>query len=216
MLDARVEDVLHVVAARVGDDRAVAERARPELHPPLEPADDVAGGDAFRDCGVEVVVHASRREPGRSQRSRAFRVRVLRPRVRVLHDEVARPTEHLVPDEIRGADGDAVVARGGLDVQLVERRLSADPTVRDRVERDAAREAEVGERRSPLRDADRVQIRLFEDGLERACDVLVVPRQLIAGRAGAARTRPRVVASTAARSSASPRPRSCRRRARGA
>ena len=42
VLDPLVEDVLHVGAARIGDDRPVAERARAELHPPLEPADDLA------------------------------------------------------------------------------------------------------------------------------------------------------------------------------
>ena len=56
MLDPRVEDVLHVVAARVDDDRAVAERARAELHPALEPADDVALGDPLGDGGEELVV----------------------------------------------------------------------------------------------------------------------------------------------------------------
>ena len=56
MLDPRVEDVLHVGAPRVGDDRAVPERARPELHPALEPADDVAGGDPLGDEREERVV----------------------------------------------------------------------------------------------------------------------------------------------------------------
>ena len=41
-LDLAVEDVLHVGAARVAEDRAVAERARPPLHAALEPADDLA------------------------------------------------------------------------------------------------------------------------------------------------------------------------------
>src|SRR5215207_490461 len=38
LLDALVEDLLHVGAARVYYDGAVAEGARAELHPPLEPA----------------------------------------------------------------------------------------------------------------------------------------------------------------------------------
>ena len=44
-LDAAVENVLHVLAARIGQDAAVPERARSELHPALEPADDLAVGD---------------------------------------------------------------------------------------------------------------------------------------------------------------------------
>ena len=55
VLDAGVEDVLHVRTARVDEDRAVAERTRPELHPALEPADHVAGGDPLGDRGEELL-----------------------------------------------------------------------------------------------------------------------------------------------------------------
>ncbi len=41
-LDLQVHRRLHLAAARVADDRAAAERARAELHPPLEPADHVS------------------------------------------------------------------------------------------------------------------------------------------------------------------------------
>ena len=44
-LDLGVEDLLHVGAARIADDRAVAERARPPFHAALKPADDLAVGD---------------------------------------------------------------------------------------------------------------------------------------------------------------------------
>ncbi|HUP32849.1 MAG TPA: hypothetical protein VM184_07430 [Gaiellaceae bacterium] len=56
MLGPRVEDVLHVVASRVDDDRAVSERAGPEVHPALEPADDVARGDPLGDEGEQRLV----------------------------------------------------------------------------------------------------------------------------------------------------------------
>ena len=56
VLDPLVEDVLHVGAPRIGDDRSVAERARTELHPALEPADHLAGGDRLRHLAVEVAV----------------------------------------------------------------------------------------------------------------------------------------------------------------
>ena len=45
--DLGIENGLHVGAARIAHDRAVAERARPPFHAPLEPADDLAVGD----CG---------------------------------------------------------------------------------------------------------------------------------------------------------------------
>src|SRR6266540_2780744 len=144
VLDPRVEDVLHVGPARVGDDRAVAERARSELHPPLEPADDVAGRDSLGDGAEErVVVEPLRLEASVAQRPLALLVAVLGAGVRVLHHEPARPAEHLVPDVVRGTDRDPAVARRRLDVEPVERRLRADAAVRDGVQRDAAGEAEV-------------------------------------------------------------------------
>ena len=39
-LDLGVQDVLHVRAARIDDDRTIPEGAGPPLHPPLEPAGD--------------------------------------------------------------------------------------------------------------------------------------------------------------------------------
>ena len=47
-LDALVQGVLHVRAARVGEDAAAAQRARAELHAALEPADDLAVGQLAR------------------------------------------------------------------------------------------------------------------------------------------------------------------------
>src|SRR5207249_11361708 len=44
-LDLQVHDRLHARRAGVAQDAAVAERARPEFHPPLEPADDLLLGE---------------------------------------------------------------------------------------------------------------------------------------------------------------------------
>ncbi len=137
-------------AARVGDDRAVAERARAELHAALEPADDVARRDPLGDGREERVVVEPLRRRARPRRARPAisSSRVLGPGVGVRHDEAARRAERLVPDVVRRADRGAGVAGGGLDVELLERRLRADAAVRDRVERDAARQAEVRRCRS--------------------------------------------------------------------
>src|SRR6266498_175812 len=144
VLDASIEDVLHVVAPRVGDDRAIAERARAELHPALEPADDVACGDALGNRAEEcVVLEPLRGEPRSTQRLRALLVGVLGPRVGVIHDESAWPAEYLVPNVVRRADGDPAVAGGRLDVEPCECGLGENATVRNCVERDAACEAEV-------------------------------------------------------------------------
>src|SRR5205807_8808578 len=48
VLDPLVEDVAHVGPTRVGEQRTVAERARPELHAALKPGDDLAVGDHLR------------------------------------------------------------------------------------------------------------------------------------------------------------------------
>ena len=179
VLDARVEDVLHVVASRVGDDRAVAERARAELHPSLEPAHDLARGDVLGDRAEQrVVVEQLRLEARAADRAAVVRVRVLGARVRVIHHEAARAAERLVPHVVRGADRDAAVAGRGLDVEPVEGGLGADAAVRDGVERDAAGEAEVRQAGAAMRLVDCVQVRLLEHGLQRAGDVLVVLRQL--------------------------------------
>ena len=42
VFDPAVESVLHLGPARVHDDTAVAQRPRPPLHPPLEPADHLS------------------------------------------------------------------------------------------------------------------------------------------------------------------------------
>ena len=52
-LDLAIQNVLHVRAARIAEDRAVAERARTPFHPPLKPADDLAFGDRRRRAPAE-------------------------------------------------------------------------------------------------------------------------------------------------------------------
>ncbi len=179
MLDPRVEDVLHVRPARVGDDRAVPERARPELHPPLEPADDVARRDPPGDERVELVVgEAGRLETGGGERARAVRLRVGGAGVGVVHHEPARAPELPVPDVVGGADRDPGVARGRLDEDVLERCLGADAPVRDRVQRHPAREADPRDPRALPEGADEVEVRLLQHRLEGGGDVLVRRSQL--------------------------------------
>ena len=77
-----VDDVLHVVAARVGEDAAVAERARAPLEAALEPADHLARGASASTVAIEqrlLVVEppctrcpASRRAAPLSTRRRSY------------------------------------------------------------------------------------------------------------------------------------------------
>jgi len=54
-LIAGVDDVLAVLAARVEQDRAVAQRALPELHLALKPADDLAVDEVLCRAGRRIV-----------------------------------------------------------------------------------------------------------------------------------------------------------------
>src|SRR5690606_19648874 len=51
----RVEPGLEIVAARIGEDAAAAERPRTELHRPLKPADDLAGREQLGGLGPDVA-----------------------------------------------------------------------------------------------------------------------------------------------------------------
>ena len=56
-LDLHVQGVVHLRVAGVGEDAAAAEGARPELHPSLEPADDVACSEmSFAVSAQELLV----------------------------------------------------------------------------------------------------------------------------------------------------------------
>src|SRR5262245_21707337 len=78
VLDLVVEPLLGVLAARIGQDRPVAERSRAGLHSALEPADDLAGGDRGRG-GVDDVGFPAELQPGLPQRGLDLLVGELRP-----------------------------------------------------------------------------------------------------------------------------------------
>src|SRR6185436_10395319 len=59
-LDLLVDDVAHVAPARVGEDAAIAEGARPPLHPALEPADDHPVGELGRRRVTQCVLVVDR------------------------------------------------------------------------------------------------------------------------------------------------------------
>ena len=117
---------LHLGAPGIDDDRAVAERARAELHPALEPADNLAVRDPSRRLREEpVVVQPLRLEPGGPHSGGALLLGVL-ARCGVLHHESARLAEVLVPDPVGGADRRARVAGRRLNEEAVEAGLGPD------------------------------------------------------------------------------------------
>ena len=58
VLDPRVEHILHLGLARVGEDAAIAERARAELGAALKPADDLPSASTLAVSAVDVVASA--------------------------------------------------------------------------------------------------------------------------------------------------------------
>src|SRR5205085_3586056 len=111
-LDLRVEDLLHVPAARVADDRAVAERARPPLEPPLVPPDDLTAGDRIGDTAAQLalVAHGLVAAVGGVEQRADLVVPERRPEI----GAVARApvVAELVPELERRADRTARVAAG--------------------------------------------------------------------------------------------------------
>ena len=148
-LDLGVDDVLHARVSRVGQDAPVAEGARSQLEPSLEPADHLAGLQVLDDpCHqpVVILVPGMRDVVGPDEGVHVADAVLLTP-VGVAHDEVAGLTEdHVVPDQGRAHRAAAVAGRR-LDEQFLERRLAQDATVGDAVERHAARQAEALEPR---------------------------------------------------------------------
>ena len=71
VLDHLIEDVAHVRSARVGEQRTVAEGARPEFHATLKPGDDLAVGDHVRGIARRGFA-APGRETGRLDRRQNF------------------------------------------------------------------------------------------------------------------------------------------------
>ena len=123
--------VAHVRASRVGDDASIPERARPPLHAALKPPDDLRVGDpTARSSGTALRATASRTRY--SRRADLFGVRALagtasivefRAPERVIHHERSRCAASLMAHVQGGAKSGSVVAGGGLDVHLFERRV---------------------------------------------------------------------------------------------
>ena len=140
---------LHGRRAGVAQDRARAERARPELHASLEPADRllldqrVHGEIDHVIVGDDVEHRAGAAEPALD-----LALREGRAEIRAVH-AVARAVRlaRLVLEQVVGgerrADRPAGIARRRLDPDPLEPAIAQDPAVGDAVERDAARQTQV-------------------------------------------------------------------------
>src|SRR4029077_9925365 len=146
MLDALVEFVLHLGLPWVREDAAVAERTRAKLRPTLKPAKHVALGEQPRRIGANVAAGRSAglepNEPG-VQRLPHRPFRVLDTQVGMLHDEGPRLLLDRQVTIVGAANGDAIVAGGGLNPDVLEAGFAQDAAIGDAVEPDTAGDAEV-------------------------------------------------------------------------
>ncbi len=198
-LDLQVHDRLHLRRARVAQDAAPPEGARPELHPPLQQADDLLfgekGGDDVRElCGR----HRPERQPLRTQpgcdllrgeggaeegplhavgvrRQAAPRCQGL-PRPEPLRART-RSAHPAVPDGEGRAHGPSRVTGSRLDEEVFEETRALERPVRDAVQRDASGEAEVPGARELLRVPGHLQDDLLGDGLHGRREVHLALRQ---------------------------------------
>src|SRR6266404_5558476 len=115
LFNACVQDVLHFSAARIDYDRSIAERARPELHPPLEPPDNQTAGDIARGAPCRFLISQGFVFQAAAIEFRAdLAVAKLRSGVRSLHHFNARLSQQLIPNLITDSQRCAAVARRGL------------------------------------------------------------------------------------------------------
>src|SRR5262249_46636655 len=134
-------------AARIAEDRAIAQRARSEFHPALEPAHCLAirerpGG------GVEHRVARHGRKPRADGGQTLVDVALveLRAEIAALHPVDGIWTDALaafvqVVDRERGAERAAGIARRRLHPDIAKSAVAQDLAVGDAIERDAAGEA---------------------------------------------------------------------------
>src|SRR5207244_4500451 len=127
-LDLDVEDVAHVVSARVGQDRAIAQGPRAPFAAALIPADNLTGSDGgggFTQQGSFVIecldmqlAIAAAVDAGFDSAANVF-VAVFRSPIGVLHDEATRAIEDGVLHVERCAQRCSAVGGGGLDIDIL-------------------------------------------------------------------------------------------------
>src|SRR5215216_881414 len=136
-----IKVLLHRRRTRVAEDRAVAERARTELHTPLHPTDRLLLSQRARRAidHLDLREHAEART-GFVQPPLRLRLRKFRPEISALHGiaaaiDAARHSSKSMRSSQCGAQGPPGVAGGGLDPDLVEDALAVYLPVGDAIER---------------------------------------------------------------------------------
>src|SRR5262249_41862063 len=136
-LDLLVHDRLHRRVARIAEDAACAEGARPEFHPSLKPADDLLARQQVGDVIAQfllagkLAVRGVRGIQARFDLARGVVRAEQRALLAVARVGRASVAEKLIPDEERHAQRTASVSRGGLDPYMIEWPLPQNSSVAD-------------------------------------------------------------------------------------
>ncbi len=183
-LHLEIELLLHCRRARVGEDRTRAERARPELHPSLVPAECLPCGERT-GAGLHelVVIEHGEHGPGIRQAPLDLRLQEGRAEIGPFHGVApvrrgdARLAEILVPDRQRRAERTARITRRRLDPDLLEDSLARDLAVGHTVQRHAACQAKLALARLCGERAREPEHDLVGDGLDRGGEIHMPPCQ---------------------------------------
>ena len=133
---------VHFRIARIGQDRAVSQRARAELHSSLEPTDDFSIGEKFGGgCGD--VIQLRRAELVGPQRLFNFRVGKFGAEIGVAKRLHGQPAAAVQVRRKHGAERHAVIRSRGLNKNIVDHARRLNLSVRFGVERHASGETHV-------------------------------------------------------------------------
>ena len=145
LLDHRVDARPVVGRTRVGEDAAIAQRARPEFRAALHPSDHRAAGEERRGHRARIVdaLGLDERRPAGEGRANCLAVTKVAADEEVREDRWrdVRPIGTMRVE--RGADRGTGVVRGGMHEHPLEQTGPEDFSVHRRVVRHAARQAEV-------------------------------------------------------------------------
>src|ERR1035441_10036149 len=173
-LNTSIQDVLHLGAARVDDDAAIAESPWPKLHPALEPTHDLPISDSLRCCLCELSV--AQFAPIKITPSHYIvdlSVLKLWTGIGVLHHKRPRLLQYDIVDVVTDSKGRAGVAGCRLHKQLSEWSVEPNLSVHHRVLWDSTGQAKPVSFRLLMQLVQNVKANFLQAGLEGSRDILM-------------------------------------------
>src|SRR6266852_2601382 len=147
VLDPAIENLLHLRAARIGDDAAISERARAPFRAALEPAENLAVSDNSSSAAQQFALRQFLDRVSLAWQAACFNRAVdFIPRepwtpICMIHRKRSRLPEYLVPHIKSRANRKPAIARGWMHVNLLEARGIENLSVRHAIKGHAAGKA---------------------------------------------------------------------------